>query len=49
LDAWAAEPQQAGMLAVAADSTRDETLRAVGVAPAQNGLVCALATTLPLH
>jgi len=37
------------MLAVAADSTRDETLRAVGVAPAQNGLVCALATTLPLH
>ncbi len=33
----------AGMLAVAADSTRDETLRAVGVARAK-GLVCALAT-----
>ena len=33
----------AGMLAVAADSTRDETLRAVGVAHAK-GLVCALAT-----
>ena len=32
-----------GMLAVAADSTRDETLRAVGVARAK-GLVCALAT-----
>ncbi|HVN06075.1 MAG TPA: potassium channel protein [Bryobacteraceae bacterium] len=33
----------AGMLAVAADSTRDETLRAVGVTDAK-GLVCALAT-----
>ena len=33
----------AGMLAVAADSTRDETLRAVGVEHAK-GLVCALAT-----
>ena len=33
----------AGMLAVAADSTRDETLRAVGVERAK-GLVCALAT-----
>ena len=33
----------AGMLAVAADSTRDETLCAVGVARAK-GLVCALAT-----
>ena len=33
----------AGMLAVAADSTRDETLRAVGIARAK-GLVCALAT-----
>jgi voltage-gated potassium channel len=33
----------AGMLAVAADSTRDETLRAVGVARAR-GLVSALAT-----
>lgn len=33
----------AGMLAVAADSTRDETLRAVGVARAK-GLVCALST-----
>ena len=33
----------AGMLAVAADSTRDETLRAVGVTHAK-GLVCALAT-----
>ena len=33
----------AGMLAVAADSTRDETLVAVGVARAK-GLVCALAT-----
>jgi voltage-gated potassium channel len=33
----------AGMLAVAADSTRDEILRAVGVARAK-GLVCALAT-----
>ena len=33
----------AGMLAVAADSTRDETLRAAGVARAK-GLVCALAT-----
>jgi len=33
----------AGVLAVAADSTRDETLRAVGVARAK-GLVCALAT-----
>jgi voltage-gated potassium channel len=32
-----------GMLAVAADSTRDETLRDVGVARAK-GLVCALAT-----
>jgi len=32
-----------GLLAVAADSTRDETLRAVGVARAK-GLVCALAT-----
>ncbi len=32
-----------GMLAVAADSTRDETLRAVGVTRAK-GLVCALAT-----
>jgi voltage-gated potassium channel len=31
------------MLAVAADSTRDETLRAVGVARAK-GLMCALAT-----
>src|SRR5579871_3173195 len=33
----------AGMLAVAADATRDETLRAVGVTRAR-GLVCALAT-----
>lgn len=33
----------AGMLAVAADSTRDETLRLVGVTRAR-GLVCALAT-----
>ena len=33
----------AGMLAVAADSTHDETLRAVGVSRAK-GLVCALAT-----
>jgi voltage-gated potassium channel len=33
----------AGMLAVAADSTRDETLRGVGIARAK-GLVCALAT-----
>jgi voltage-gated potassium channel len=33
----------AGMLAVAADSTRDETLRLVGIARAK-GLVCALAT-----
>lgn len=33
----------AGMLAVAADSTRDETLRAVGITRAK-GLVCALAT-----
>ena len=33
----------AGLLAVAADSTRDETLRAVGVARAK-GLVCALST-----
>lgn len=33
----------AGMLAVAADSTRDDTLRAVNVARAK-GLVCALAT-----
>lgn len=33
----------AGMLAMAADSTRDETLRAAGVARAK-GLVCALAT-----
>jgi voltage-gated potassium channel len=32
-----------GMLAVSADSTRDETLRAAGVARAK-GLVCALAT-----
>jgi voltage-gated potassium channel len=32
-----------GMLAVAADSTRDETLRSVGVTRAK-GLVCALAT-----
>jgi voltage-gated potassium channel len=34
---------QAGMLAVAADSTRDETLRAIGVERAR-GLVSALAT-----
>jgi voltage-gated potassium channel len=34
---------QSGMLAVAADSTHDDTLRAVGVARAR-GLVCALAT-----
>jgi len=33
----------AGMLAVVADSTRDETLRGVGIARAR-GLVCALAT-----
>jgi voltage-gated potassium channel len=33
----------AGILAMAADSTRDETLRAAGVARAK-GLVCALAT-----
>ena len=33
----------AGMLAVAADSTRDETLRAVSVGRAR-GLICALAT-----
>ena len=33
----------AGMLAVAADSTRDETLRALGVERAK-GLVCALST-----
>jgi voltage-gated potassium channel len=33
----------AGMLAVAADSTHDETLRGVGIARAK-GLVCALAT-----
>ncbi len=33
----------AGMLAVAADSTRDETLRLVNIAQAR-GLVCALAT-----
>ena len=33
----------AGILAVAADSTRDETLRSVGVTRAK-GLVCALAT-----
>jgi voltage-gated potassium channel len=33
----------AGMLAVAADSTRDETLRGVNIARAK-GLVCALAT-----